>query len=179
MRKPFFLILGASLLLVQCKKHDPDPASQLPPATQTGANTFGCVLNGQAFLPNGNTGFGTGNLVVIYDPTFNNGSLNVSAIRYTKPGDPDTRQSLGFFASNLHGPGHYPLTIVHEQEPLFIDQKTQCEFLAGDAHYRAGELVLTRVDGQAGIVSGTFSFKLYKSDCDSVIVTQGRFDKKL
>ena len=49
--KPIPLLLLATLLgLSQCKKNDSgpaDPASQLPPATQSGANTFGCLLNGQ------------------------------------------------------------------------------------------------------------------------------------
>ena len=35
------------LLLPGCQKADPAPVDPLPPATQTGANTFGCLLNGQ------------------------------------------------------------------------------------------------------------------------------------
>jgi len=42
---------------------------QLPPATQTGANTFGCLLNGEAWTPSGNNGYGTGNYTVACDPT--------------------------------------------------------------------------------------------------------------
>lgn len=38
-----------------CSKDDDqnsqDPVSQLPEATQTGENTFGCLLNGEVFLP--------------------------------------------------------------------------------------------------------------------------------
>ncbi len=38
-----------------CSKDDDqssqDPVSQLPEATQTGENTFGCLLNGEIFLP--------------------------------------------------------------------------------------------------------------------------------
>jgi hypothetical protein len=47
-----FFILTAS----KCKK-DPvsNPIDQLPPATQTGANTFGCLVNGQAFTPGGSS----------------------------------------------------------------------------------------------------------------------------
>ena len=36
-----------------------------------------------------------------------------------------------------------------------------------------------RLDLSAGIIAGTFAFTLYKPGCDSVRVTQGRFDKKL
>ena len=43
------------LAFASCKscKKDVDPTSQLPAATQTGANTFGCVINGNAWVPNG------------------------------------------------------------------------------------------------------------------------------
>jgi hypothetical protein len=43
-----FLLLSAS-----CKKEKSNPIDNLPPATQTGANTFGCLVNGEAFLPKG------------------------------------------------------------------------------------------------------------------------------
>lgn len=54
-RLPLYLAL---VLLTQCSecKNDPtprDPADQLPPATQTGANTFGCLVNGQPYTPSG------------------------------------------------------------------------------------------------------------------------------
>jgi hypothetical protein len=47
-------ILSALLLSASCKKHVVKPADQLsllPPATQTGARTFGCLVNGLAFVP--------------------------------------------------------------------------------------------------------------------------------
>jgi len=40
-------------------------------------------------------------------------------------------------------------------------------------------LTITRLDNQAGIISGTFSFTLYKPGRDSVRVTSRRFDKQL
>jgi hypothetical protein len=49
--------LFASLLtLFSCSKDDnksQKPIDQLPLATQTGANTAGCLVNGEAFLPTG------------------------------------------------------------------------------------------------------------------------------
>ncbi|GAB2858733.1 Riean_0653 family protein [Hymenobacter ruber] len=73
------LLLAALLGLSQCKKKDPDPASQLPPATQTGANTFGCLVNGQAYTPKGNNGMS--NLYVSYDSTFRGGALGIETYR--------------------------------------------------------------------------------------------------
>lgn len=52
----FFCIslLAMLLLAANCKKpkHE-NPIDQLPPETQIGANTFGCLVDGKAFIPNG------------------------------------------------------------------------------------------------------------------------------
>jgi hypothetical protein len=41
-----------------------------------------------------------------------------------------------------------------------------------------GSLVVTCLDLAAGIVSGTFDFTIAKPGCDTLKVTQGRFDGK-
>ena len=45
--------------------------------------------------------------------------------------------------------------------------------------YQSGSLTLTRFDLKAGIISGTFHFKLYQPGCDTLNITQGRFDYTL
>ncbi|MCI1190173.1 hypothetical protein MON38_22330 [Hymenobacter sp. DH14] len=55
------LLYAALLTLTQCSKckNDPqpqppaDPLALLPPETQTGQRTFGCLVNGQAWTPAG------------------------------------------------------------------------------------------------------------------------------
>ncbi|GAA4042966.1 hypothetical protein GCM10022409_31140 [Hymenobacter glaciei] len=54
MKTCFYLVLAVTLL-AGCKKDD--PAAGLPAATHTGANTAGCLINGQPFVA---TGFGSG-----------------------------------------------------------------------------------------------------------------------
>ena len=57
--KNLILIFLATLTLSCCNKDDDKtPIEQLPPATTTGANTAGCLVNGQAFLPKGSSQFG-------------------------------------------------------------------------------------------------------------------------
>jgi hypothetical protein len=61
-----------------------------------------------------------------------------------------------------------------------VDRATGCQYYSQDAGvYCKGQFIITRLDRQAGIVSGTFWFTLYKPGCDSVRVTDGRFDRKL
>ena len=45
--------------------------------------------------------------------------------------------------------------------------------------YQAGTLIITRFDLAQGVIAGTFSFKLYQPGCDTLRLTQGRFDYKL
>ncbi|WP_324671848.1 hypothetical protein [Hymenobacter sp. GOD-10R] len=174
MKIPLVVLLSVNILFVQChKKHDPTPLEQLPPATQTGAETFGCLLNGQAWKPKGFNG--TGNYSVDYDPGYQGGTLNIFTYRLEQKGD----QHIVLYSDSLTRVGIYPLTRRHHSGALFSDEKTGCEFLQDGPQYQAGALTITRLDLTAGIIAGTFHFKLYQPGCDSVIITEGRFDKKL
>ena len=172
------LLLTALMGLSQCKKNDPvpnGPANQLPPATQTGANTFGCLVNGQVWTPSGSDG--TSNYSIYYDKGYHNGTLNISAYRYGSSST-NSKQLITIYSDSLHAIGNYTLTKDGHQEALFKDRSTGCEFFGG-VYYRRGTLTISRLDLQAGVISGTFAFTLYKPGCDSIRVTQGRFDKKL
>jgi hypothetical protein len=179
----FSSLLSALLTLsvLSCTKQDPSPLEQLPAATQHGANTFGCLLNGKVFLPNGTDGNpGGGPYSVVYDPSFHHGDFTLRAFRYTRKGDQDSFQSIQLFADSVQGPGRYSLAFAnHNDEGLFYDARTECHFYPRESHYRRGELVITRLNKQAGIIAGTFQFTLYQPGYDSVIVTQGRFDRHL
>lgn len=177
MRKLFLYV--ALLLLSQCSKckdNDPAPEAQLPPATQTGANTFGCLVNGEAWTPVGFNGYA--NYVVNYDPSYRNGTLNIAAYRLS--GNGGNQQDVGVYSDSLRSVGVYPLTTRGKHGAVFLNRQTDCRYYSTDvATYCRGTLTITRLDLQAGIVSGTFAFTLYKPGCDSIRVTQGRFDKKL
>ena len=52
--KNLIIILITALALSYCDKDDNKPKTELeklPPATQTGAQTFGCLIDGKAFVP--------------------------------------------------------------------------------------------------------------------------------
>ena len=67
--KQYIIILMALAFITCCKKTDSLDAelAKLPPITQTGANTFGCLVNGKAYIPSGNDGWFP-NFDVIPDP---------------------------------------------------------------------------------------------------------------
>ena len=183
---PLYLAL---LLLTQCSKckNDPapvTPADQLPPATQTGANTFGCLLNGQPFTPSGFSG--TPNFLVSYDPGLNGGNFVVTAYRNV---DKTTKkQYVGFSGIQITQPGTYTLktpTDLSKPGPhiaYFADNRnaSPCdEYLFGPGTTTEGRFTITRLDLAAGIIAGTFEFTLAQPSCETIVVTQGRFDKKI
>ena len=45
--------------------------------------------------------------------------------------------------------------------------------------FSRGTLTITHLDLATGIIAGTFDFKLAKLGCDTLRVTQGRFDGKM
>ena len=51
----FLTLLLCGLLYTACRKPNPDPPiteeEKLPPATQEGKNTFGCLVDGKAWVP--------------------------------------------------------------------------------------------------------------------------------
>ena len=182
--KTKLLLYSALLLLTQCSKckNDPaptDPASQLPPATQTGANTFGCLLNGQPWTPSGNDG--RANYRISYDPGYAGGSLTIRVYRY--PGDMQKSQDFIIGGAPISTTGVFAITPNGPAGVSYLDsnlQKPCNEYYYGNTGFTSkGQIVITRLDLTQGIIAGTFSFTLHQPCCDSVKVTQGRFDKKL
>jgi hypothetical protein len=86
------------LMTSSCKKNN---GSSLPPATQTGAHTFGCLINGQVFTPGGGDGLGGGNLTAIFEyayitPGITNPTGFVFAVNATDERNPNDITSIGF-----------------------------------------------------------------------------------
>ena len=177
--RPTPLLLAALLGLSQCKKNDSGPAKpedQLPPATQTGAHTFGCLLNGQPWTPSGSVG--TANYRLIYDPGYAGGDLEIRAYRYVESLK-DTQYFL-ITGAPISKIGTYPIDGITCGVYYDSAVKGPCqEYHRAPGLTTHGQLVISRLDLTQGIVAGTFSFKLWQPGCDTIKVTQGRFDYKL
>jgi len=169
----------ALLLLAQCKKADADPESALPAETQTGANTFGCLFNGQPWTPQGYNG--SSNYSVVYDAKLNGGVFDLRTYRYPQPGNANNQQYIILYANQVSKAGIYSFQTTNQTSASLEDRLTGCYWDSRDnaTTYRRGHLTITCLDLTAGVIAGTFEFTLYKPGCDSVRVTQGRFDKKL
>ncbi|MBF9253145.1 hypothetical protein I2I11_07560 [Pontibacter sp. 172403-2] len=160
------LLLAAS----SCKKDKAEP--QLPAATMEGKNTFGAMVNGKVWTPKGRPNFYESNLSVVYDPGYEAGSLEIKAFRVTE----NTDDYIFIYMSQLDHEGIYNLDNPKFGTATFW---SHCTYEREPEVYRRGKLEITKLDLTNGIIAGKFEFTLAKLGCDTVRVTEGRFDKKL
>lgn len=175
------------LISFQCRKHKSNPPtelSKLPPETQTGAQTFGCLVNGKAFLPKG--------------PSLN--PILLSYYEYIYPNSPqgyvfqvaanDKSKGDNLFSIAVGGDSIKIATV-----PQIIDLRSSSRGNGTGMYYKSifngtissvnryitndvvgGQLTITRFDSANQIVAGTFWFNAIAENRDTVKITNGRFD---
>ena len=176
----WLLLIGVVFCFAKCEKENPIDSNNnnipgLPPATQTGANTLGFLLNGVPWTP-----AGPNNLSLDYDPGFNNGIVSLVAYRQIQNTD-NSVFALGIIDSLKIM--SIPISILIRTGSLAQASFTDKEFCAR-IHFdtsvsRSGILNVTKLDRANGIFSGTFEIKLFNPNCgDTISITNGRFDLK-
>ena len=157
-----------------------NPASELPPLTQEGKNTFGCKVNGEIWVPYykcGGTGNPCGEIAVDVYRTNISTSLPLSfsiAVGQKKSDNSltafviETKMNQGIFVVG----NKIDSVIINYQKPV------------GQLYYnynyysKVEKLEITKLDTVNKIIAGIFEFTLYKSVTDSIKITEGRFDLK-
>jgi hypothetical protein len=159
-----------------CKKE----VDKLPSATQTGANTFGCLVNGQAWIPSGRGAFSGVN------PTSGgffgevNNSMSIYIMAY---GENDEmaiylKNSLGVGTYHLNrNPSIKPYAVLPEASYGMYSLLYDPEYVTDSTH--TGTVTITHADLITGIVSGTFELQVYQKNTGKIVnITEGRFDYK-
>lgn len=166
------------LTSIQCRKNKPtNPIDQLPPETQTGANTFGCLIDGKVFKPKGDP-FGGPIKKASYQ--FLNGGFyfGISGIDKSNPEDVI---DVGLRADSIVlGTGTFSLT-KYGSKGFFgggvghnkISQM-RIDYYTNDT--QTGQLIIKHFDTVNQIVSGTFWFDAKNTNGEIVQVREGRFD---
>lgn len=168
-----FLLLTA----MSCKKNKDNQKDQLPPATQIGANTFGCLVNGKAYIPKGYSGTGTPNPKISFDFFNNNTFFSINSNHFENR-NPTGFMDISFFDSILL-PGIYQFPKKMNFSIGWPKVLGTCFTPAFDTTVKKwGTGIITRFDNTNRIISGTFNCKFITQTCDTVFVTEGRFDFK-
>ncbi|MFD2569894.1 hypothetical protein ACFSUS_04565 [Spirosoma soli] len=172
-----WLLIGSQLL--GCR--DDQVAPQLPPETQVGQKTFGCLVNGKVWLPGGKIaawrlGGQKSNLEVTtgLSPDCKSTYLQVHA--QINQGE----KWINFFKVGITQTGTYSLGVDSTSSVSYRGEElpVSCRDYYTDrrnSHGRIieGELTLTRYDQ---VVAGRFSFVFVQPNCDTIRITDGRFD---
>ena len=203
--RPSVLLLLPLLGLTQCLLL-PDnvsmPEDKLPAATQTGANTAGCIVDGLTWVPRQN-GFlfgGTSSPIIVHWGKVRGGRHPLSLVLIKNIDD----------VTHVHGETHLSLYPPDITQPgtFALDQPGNPSVVNGptayaDFHFNRsptkqlrtgpgapGRLVVTRLETVARIVSGTFEFTPAEvtsgltgngtpiSGGKTARITEGRFDCK-
>jgi hypothetical protein len=176
----FSIFFGTYILIIfsDCKKSNPYSDNGLPPATQTGQGMFACRLNGKPWISRrGRPSLGAN---IIGDTTLTvGGSVLLS---------PTGQERLGIVIEGIYEYSKKNYTLndtltayaVYEKSPgreCFLKVNTGF----GDWAVKkvtGGIFILTKVDTVNKIVAGTFNFIVPTDFCDTLRITDGRFDIK-
>ncbi len=170
--KNLIIIFITALTLSSCDKDNDKPEiEKLPPVTQTGANTFGCLLDGQAFLPGG----GTNPLDCVYQYT--NGGYYF-ALQGNKRDSENNLFDISVGTINLQIEENNTYQLKDNQNGNAVGRFS----ISGVPRFTSsntynGEVKITKLDKKNQIVSGTFWFDVLHPFTGQVVkIREGRFD---
>lgn len=158
-----------------CEKEKEEP--QLPPITQTGKDTFGCLVDGDIWLPKLVLAFPT-------QPKVSAGLVREYGYRMWEIGASQGAASSFYF-------GIYEDSLKLGEINISTDEMygngIGLHFFSKDYEgtsfdWRKGlpvQFVVTKLDTVNKIVAGTFSFDAVNMSNDTVSITNGRFDIKI
>ena len=172
---------------------DSGPSDGLPPETKTGANTFGCLIDGKLLIPR------SGNNSVVFPlsganlwrgyPELSFDYYELEVIDYKSP----KSASLMFHMHNLvyHGLGTYTIDESngmsnidgldhHYMHCIVYDSKTN-SYQKYVSYQNSGTFTITKLitnPTNGTVISGTFSCKVrnINNPNDEIEITKGQFD---
>jgi Family of unknown function (DUF6252) len=173
--KKLLLLLCTTFLLSSCDRDGQIFAGkdQLPPETQTGANTVGCLVNGKVFLPKKE-------------------GISPEVNCFYQLVDGEYYFSISF--SDRTGANNTTVNVFTKKISLkvgsnYVLNKPDNTILGSGGEYResqlnqyntnkatTGELKITKLDPTNSIISGTFWFDAVNSAGEVVQIREGRFD---
>jgi hypothetical protein len=177
MKRFLLLLIGASLSLSACKKSQPQKAADgLPPITNIGANTFGCMVNGILFKPKWTSGLFNSPLTCNYQLV---GSQRVFSLAATNMA---MERSMVINVLGIELSGDTSFAFDSPYADFGASARFGSDTQAGDYRYNtykycAGEFHLMTFRKGRCSAAGTFWFDAVDTlTGDTVRVRDGRFD---
>ncbi len=158
--------IGIIALSISCKKEQ-----KLPAATNKGANTLGCYINGKPFSPNLGLSFGGSDRALYGGYTSGANTLSIDARNTVQ----EPKRSISITLHNPIGVGEYRLD---DPNNICLYEEWPPSKRFSSAVTTKGKVVITRDDRINFILSGTFEFTAtnVSDPNETVSITSGRFD---
>ncbi len=165
--------IGTFGLFSTCDFLRSDVKPDLPPITTEGRGTFGCLVNGELFLPDAPLGYGTGVFAEL-----ENFPDTLGLFIYASNSTAGRTLVIYFFGNPTLEVGKSYDLAQHKFSVNYIKYNS-----TASCRYRSivsGSIKLLKLNianPEHRIVAGTFEFVETSADCqDTVVVTSGRFD---
>lgn len=162
-----FLLLATFLTSCDGCDNDPPPKTEiekLPPATQEGKNTFGCLVNGKAWVTKTS---------IDANAVYQLGALLVTGQIQETTGLQNIQLNI---LENVIANQQYDLTDDPKYHGKFAWSRDEGICFYEGENTLSGQLTLTKFDQSNRIASGVFEFITVVSGCDTIRITDGRFD---
>jgi hypothetical protein len=174
----FFL---TALFCIHCSDNE-TPQDQLPPITQTGANTFGAVINGEIFIPKDKTGYYApgggrpkGLNISSGDGIITKDYYAITAVNYIDIYIPEDRPQQKEYAFQIS-----PGVSSSLETPDITHSFCYINDIKYISYENSGNINFQKVDFNQEICVGIFSLKLKNenNENDIIEITNGQFDLK-
>lgn len=177
MKNLFIITVFFAVGAVSCNKEIKD----LPPATDTGSNTFGAKVNGNLWKPQG---FGPFPANDILESTVAGNDIQIWARNFASS---PNETEFYLLIKDVTGPGIYQLDQTIPSHPYpnvsygyYVKRNVTPQNEWSTSATYTGTVTITKFDKTAKIASGTFQFNainMYNAP-EPLTVTEGRFDVK-
>jgi hypothetical protein len=161
--KLLLLLASFCCLSLHCKKES--ELDKLPSATTKGMQTFGCLINGKAFIGDGWS--------KMYRGIYHDAMVEIE-VENIVDGD------LYFRTEGIiTKPGDYVVPYIPPQSNVFAYDSKEGHYISYDTPTGYAFLRITRLDSVQHYIAGQFDFTIFNSSgTASVHVSNGRFDLK-
>jgi hypothetical protein len=168
--KKLLAFVAVLFLFAGCKKE----ITELPPATSSGANTFGASVNGKLWAPQK---FGIVPTAEILEARYELNSVIINARNFASS---PKESEFEIRIKTLAGPGVYRFSDDSGNSAYYVERKiTPTGEWKTNSQY-TGQLTITVDDRTNHILAGTFEFQAASIYGDAPItVTDGRFDVRV
>jgi hypothetical protein len=152
----------------------------LPPITQTGQNTIGCLVNGEVFLPKNYNA-----PLKAVGVTYFSHKLHINFSRQKKLDGLNQGIIIEVLDPIVFEGGRINLNLYNNHGAVYRDEEKCGDYKTMDSAMHApgggsGILTISHLDTIKHIICGTFSIKFNKPNtqagCDTIRITEGRFD---